>query len=138
MFEGERHALLVGGRFKSCLVLSPLVSGRTFSRLPAGVCRTFEHASGGVSTDVVERVATSLIGSVAEIASFECPTFISRGARDRIVPYEVQVSLNQLSRSFVESAIQPDGRHCCHNIVAFVRPQLADWISLQLKEVVDA
>ncbi len=138
---GGTYALQAAGyepRLKACLAWSPLVSGRSFSRLPAGVRRTFEYACGGVSADVAERVATSLIDSVAEIASIECPTLISHGARDRIVPYEDQVSLNQPSGSVVESVIQPNGGHCCHNIAPTVRPQLADWITLQLKEVANA
>jgi len=120
-------------RYKACVAFGALFDLRHFDDLHPLVQSGFRYITGILDED--EAVATlKRLVDLEEVAPrLETPLYLLHGALDRLIPVSQAQRLASLAtRSEKKVVIEPNGKHCAHNIYHRVRRPMIDWVVARL------
>jgi 2,6-dihydroxypseudooxynicotine hydrolase len=120
-------------RLRACVAWGFFHDMSDFDSMPPHTQRGFVYVTGREGNAGKDYLLEALrMDGVAE--RLGVPTLLLNGANDPIFPpRQMELVVQALDGSPVETVIEPSGDHCCHNMGQVVRPRMADWIARALR-----
>ncbi len=120
-------------RLGACVAWGFFYDMSDFGSMPEHTQRGFVYVTGREPDEARAYLEDALcLGDVA--ARLRAPTLLLNGARDPIFPLrQMELVTRALAHAPVETVIEPDGDHCCHNMGQIVRPRMTDWLARTLR-----
>ncbi|HYG94942.1 MAG TPA: alpha/beta hydrolase [Nocardioides sp.] len=131
-YYAPRVAAALGERVSACVALAgPFNFGECWDGLPQLTRDTFRVRSGAATDDEAREIALTL--SMADVAGdVVAPLLIVFGRKDRLIPWDNAVRLQEAVAGPVELLMLEDGNHGCANVAPWHRPRTADWLADRL------
>lgn len=120
-------------RFKACVAFGALFHLFHFDELHPLVQQGFRHITGIADESEAEEALKSLVNLEDVAPRLETPLYLLHGALDRLIPVDQAERLASVAtKAEKKVVIEPDGKHCAHNIYHRVRRPMIDWVVARL------
>lgn len=121
------------GRLKAAVAWGTFFDMSDFDSMAPGTAAGFAYVTGAGDFEAGRAACMERLNLADVAGDLRAPLLIVQGAHDAIfTPRQLDLAIAGFENAQLEVVLREDGDHCCHNIAAIVRPQMASWIADKL------
>jgi 2,6-dihydroxypseudooxynicotine hydrolase len=125
------QAAALDQRIKACVAWGAMYDLAEFDAGPPLIKDGFQLVTGSRNWDEA-REAMRFVDLSPFADRISCPLYVLHGGKDNITPpYNAERMIASV-KGPTELAFYPDSIHCNHDVAYIARPEMADWLALQL------
>jgi 2,6-dihydroxypseudooxynicotine hydrolase len=120
-------------RLRACVAWGTFFDMSDFDYMPPGTQAGFAYVTGAKTFEEGRQLCIERLDLADVAGNLRAPLLIVQGAHDVIfTPRQLDLAREGFANAQTEVVHREDGDHCCHNLAAIVRPQMASWLAAKL------